>query len=68
MESLNVLFSPFGIRYSDIYSGNYIKKSFLDKMNNNELDKRFRSGLVAKIMESDRKKKFNELYNGFNMY
>lgn len=66
-EPLGDVFEKFGLSYSDIYDkNNYLRSDFIEKMNNNELDKRYRSEMMRKIYENDRKKKFNEIYNGFN--
>lgn len=60
--------SYFGFAYDDIYKDYQLKFGFVDLMFNDELDKRFRSDMISKILESDRKKKFSELYLGFNKF
>lgn len=62
------ILSNFGLTYNDVYDyDSFIRSDFVMRMSENELDRRYRSSMIQKIKEADRKKKFNELYNNFNM-
>ena len=69
LGTLYDILSNFGLSYGDVYDNDaFIRSDFVKRMSDNELDRRYRSSMIQKIKESDRKKKFNELYNNFNKF
>lgn len=56
----------FNLNYNDIYANGSLKATFIHLMNNNDYDIRFRFEQTRSLLQADRKKKFNELYNNFN--
>ena len=66
LGTLYDILANFGLSYEDVYCDSFIRHDFVSRMSENELDRRFRSDMIQKIKESDRKKKYNELYNNFN--
>lgn len=64
--SLRNMLSDFGFKYEDIYYDGFISDEFIAVMNNNTLDKNYRIRLQDSILKNDKKKKYSELYLGFN--
>ena len=64
--SLRDKLSDFGFQYEDIYYDGCISDEFISVMNNNILDKNYRIRLQDSILKNDKKKKYSELYLGFN--
>ena len=64
--SLRNMLSDFGFKYEDIYYDGCISDEFISVMNNNILDKNYRICLQDSILKNDKKKKYSELYLGFN--
>jgi hypothetical protein len=64
--SLYNVLKQFGFEYDDVFEDGFISQRFVDVMNNNILDKNFRSHLQDTILKNDKKKKYSELYLGFN--
>lgn len=64
--ALRNILSDFGFKYEDIYQDGCISDSFISAMNSNFLDKNYRIRLQDSILKYDKKKKFSELYLGFN--
>lgn len=64
--SLCNILSDFGFTYDDIYKDGCISDRFISIMNNNILDKSYRVKLQETILKNDSKKKYSELYLGFN--
>ncbi len=64
--SLRNIMQDFGFKYSDIYQDGCISDEFISIMNNNILDKAYRLKLQNNILKNDKKKKYSELYLGFN--
>lgn len=64
--SLYNVLNNFGFEYDDVFDGGFVSQRFVDVMNNNTLDKNYRIRLQDSILKNDKKKKYSELYLGFN--
>ena len=65
--SFQMIMDDFGLSYGDLYDDDsMIRQDVLFKLQDIDINKKSRSDMIKKILESDRKKKFNELYNNFN--
>lgn len=62
-----IFLTYFNITYEDLYLNNFLRDDFIKKMNNLSIDTGYRTDLIKNLLQSDRKKKFNELYNNFNI-